>query len=248
MASKRLFSFRGWVIAMAGLAGMPLAHAGLVNIDFNSGAAVGTYSGAAVTGAAGDLWNGVDGGSLSAPTDSSNVPLLDAAGASTGITLSFAGTGGAFDATGNGCLMSTSSFAPLMCDYLYRSLRADASVTLAGLTPGAAYDLILYASANTDGRITEFTLDGITQSVTAAAATGFALGTNYAEFKGVVAATGLLSFTFTGPSEGNLDGLQLTQTGGNAVTLPEPATIALLALGLGTVAWLRGKRAGATRL
>jgi len=184
---------------------------------------------------------------LSAPTDSSNLPLLDAVGASTGITLRFAGTGGAFDATASSCLMSASSFAPLMCDYLYRSLRVDASVTLAGLTPGAAYDLILYASANTEGRITEFTLDGISQSVTAATASGFALGTNYAEFKGVVAATGLLSFTFTGPSEGNLDGLQLIQTGCGGATLPEPAAIALLGLGLVAVAWQRGKRAGAAR-
>jgi hypothetical protein len=244
MPSKHPFSLRGLMVAGAaaiGLAGAPPAQAGLVNVDFNTGDPSATYSGAAVTGAAGDVWNGINGGTLGSPLDGSNLPLVDATGANSGVALSFSGTSGAYDSTGNGCLMSATSFAPLMCDYIYRFTGEVATLTLSGLTPGAAYDLILYAMANEEGRVTDYTVDGVTKSVTAGAASGLVLSTNYTEFTGTVAANGVLSFTFGGPSEGNLDGLQLTQT----VTthpLPEPATLALLGLGLAAAGYQRRKR------
>lgn len=237
------FPFRGLMVAGAaaiGLASPPLAHAGLVNVDFNSGTSSTTYSGAAVTGSAGDIWNGVNGGALGTPTNLGNVPLVDSSGANSGVSLSFGGTAGAYDATSAVCLMAATSFAPLLCDYIYRYSGAAATVTLAGLTPGAAYDLILYSMANDAGRVTDFALDGVTRSVTAATVSGLVSGTNYTEFTGTVSGTGLLSFTFTGPSEGNLDGLQLTQTVNG--TLPEPATLALLSLGLAAAGYQRRKR------
>lgn len=239
MQAKLSSSLRGWIaigVAVSGLSWMPQARASLINVDFNTDSSV-TYSGAAIVGSAGDKWNGIDGGNLGTPANSSNVALLDAAGAATGVTLSMAGTSGAYDSAGFGCLIGSSPFAALMCDYVYRSAAAAATVTLVGLTPGAAFDLILYASADVAGRITDFALDGVTKSVTAAPAASFVSGTNYVQFSGAVGANGVLSFTFAGPAEGNLDGLQLTQTPNGAV--PEPATLALVGLGLAAAGWRR---------
>lgn len=219
-------------------------HASLVNVDFNAGQEV-TYLGAAVVGSAGDTWNGIDGGTLGSPTTVSSVSLVDSAGTSTSLTLSVTGTQGAYDSTSAGCLMSSSSFASLMCDYIYRGQGATATVTLAGLTPGAAFDLILYSMANSPGRVTNFTLDGVTQVVTAADGSSFVLGVNYTEFTGIVDASGQLSLTFTGPdsedfSEGNLDGFQLTQNLSRSV--PEPGTFALAGLALVGIAASRRRK------
>jgi len=228
------------VLALAALVTSVGAQAGLVNIDFNAGTAGPTYTGPAVVGSAGDVWNGISAGTLGVGASGNNLALIDAGGANNGITLSFTQTSGAYD-TGVGCLMSGASTAALMCDYLYVGRTAPAvTVTFAGLTPGSLFDLILYSMANDSGRVTDFMLDSTTQSVTAAAGNNLVQGTNYARFSGTVGAGGELAFTTTagqrqdtGLVEGNLDGIQLTQT---PAQVPEPASAALVLVALAAAA------------
>jgi hypothetical protein len=233
-------------LALAALVTSAGAQAGLVNIDFNEGTAGPTYSGAAVVGSAGDVWNGISAGTLGTGTSGNNLSLIDAGGANSGVTLSFTQTSGAFN-TGSGCLMSAASTAALMCDYLYVASTAPAvKVTFAGLTPGSLFDLILYSMANDPGRVTDFTLDSTTQSVTAAAGNNLVQGTNYARFSGTVGAGGELAFTTAagqrqdiGLAEGNLDGIQLTQT---PAQVPEPASAALVLVALAAAVGVRRRQ------
>ena len=233
-------------LALAALVTSAGAQAALVNVDFNAGTAGPTYSGAAVVGSAGDVWNGISAGTIGSGTSGNNLALIDAGGANSGITLSFTQTSGAFN-TGDTCLMSAASTAALMCDYLYVSSAAPAvTVTFAGLTPGSLFDLILYSMANDSGRVTDFTLDSTTQSVTAAAGNNLVQGTNYARFSGTVGAGGELAFATaagqrqdTSFFEGNLNGIQLTLT---PAQVPEPASAALVLVALAEAVGVRRRQ------
>ena len=233
-------------LALVALVTSAGAQAALVNVDFNEGTAGPTYSGAAVVGSASDVWNGIFAGTLGNGTSGNNLALIDAGGVNSGITLSFTQTSGAYNAGGS-CLMSAASTAALMCDYLYVGSTAPAvTVTFAGLTPGSLFDLILYSMANDSGRVTDFTLDSTTQSVTAAAGNNLVQGTNYARFSGTVGAGGELAFTTTagqrqdgGWVEGNLDGIQLTQT---PARVPEPASAALVLVALAAAIGVRRRQ------
>src|SRR5579863_5943850 len=77
---------------------LSLSRAQLVNVDFNENNGVGwggggpnpgpTMSGAAVLGAAGDLWNGID------VSSGTNIALNDANGNASPVTLTFTSGGG----------------------------------------------------------------------------------------------------------------------------------------------------------
>jgi hypothetical protein len=174
MQNKRLLSLQRWMaigIAVAVLACVQRARPSLVNVDFNTSGSA-TYIGAAVVASAGDTRSGINGGDSGSPARIGNVALLDSTGDSTGVTLSVAGASGAYDTGSGGCQMVGSPSAALMGDYMmgdsiYRP-RLDVAVMLAGLTPGAVLDQILHSMADRDGRITRFTLGGVTQAVAAA--------------------------------------------------------------------------------
>ena len=67
--------------ALAALVTSAGTQVALVNVDFNTvfnGVASPTYSGAAVVGSAGDVWNGISAGNLGVGTRGSNLALVDA--------------------------------------------------------------------------------------------------------------------------------------------------------------------------
>jgi hypothetical protein len=220
------------------------ARAGLINVDFNASSGP-TYTGAGVLGAAGDFWNGVGG-----PPSATNLPLKDAAGAATGVKLSYSGPGlFFFDAEGSGTVFTGTPFDALLRDYMVADKPGQpgpSSVTLSGLTPGGTYRLILYSIANSLGRDTTFTVGGLTKDVIAGPDQFLKGGENFADFTVTADALGALAITVAAGNgeEGNLDGLQLTPVTPLAA-VPEPSTLALLALGGGAVAGWRRKRKAA---
>lgn len=242
----------GWhVLALAALALLLAAggraRAGLINVDFNTSSSP-TYKGAGVLGSAGDIWNGIGG-----PSSATNLPLRDATGAATGVTLSYSGPGlSFFDAEGGATtVFNGTSFDALLRDYMVadKAGAGHAIVTLSGLTPNGTYSLILYSIANAVGRDTAFTVGGLRKDVIAGPDQFLKEGENFAEFLATADASGNLAITVAAGNrdEGNLDGLQLTPftpPPPPAATVPEPSTLALLVLGLGlALALTRSRRA-----
>lgn len=198
------------------------AHAvSLVNVDFNQTtfSSSPTYSGAAVLGASGDIWNGIGGPFFSpSPVSATGVPLVDAANAATGVTLDYSVTG-FFDA---GSSTSPPFFTGVAYDLLRDYAFSSGDVTLSGLTAGTDYRVILYSSTNAAGRITEFTLSGVTQTVAPISTSNLAEGINYANFTTTADASGQIFISFKGigtsDSEGSLNGLQIK-------AVPEPSSL-----------------------
>jgi hypothetical protein len=235
-------------ILMACLGAVSPAQGGnLFDVDINATVGFGvsgTYSGAAVLGAAGDTWNSFTGDFFDS-TARTNLALVDSNGASSGVTLSFSGQTGFFD-TGNDGVFSPTAFAALMDDYLFVYPPSSVAVTFAGLTAGDAYRLILYSSANAPGRDTIFTVNGSSQTVQDfSAATTFAFGLNYADFTTAADGSGKVSFTVAPGQfgEGNLDGIQLQDVTSRSV--PEPSTSVIVSVLIGAFgirAYTRSKK------
>jgi hypothetical protein len=212
------------------------ARADLINVQFGITGGTSAYTGAGVLGAAGNQWNHVFGIS---GTSGNNIPLVDAAGAATGASLSYT-TAGFFDASVDG-IFKGSPYQSLLTSYMFNQSNGFGSpgtVTLSGLVPDATYELILYSVANAVGRSTLFTVDGMSEAVTPTNTQNLIQGNNYAELFVGADASGDLQITFAengvapgSPTstfpEANLNGIQLTQ-----VPVPEPSTIALVATGL----------------
>jgi hypothetical protein len=239
----------GWnVLSLAALASLAAAGGGaradLINVDFNSSSSP-TYIGPGVLGAAGDFWNGVGGPSLGA-----NLPLRNAAGTATGVKISYSGSGlFFFDAEGAGTVFTGTPFDALLRDYMVADKSGQggpSTVTLSGLNSGGAYRLILFSIANSRGRDTSFTVGGVTQDVIAGPDQFLKEGENFADFMATADASGNLVITVAAGNavEGDLDGIQLTPfTSPPSPVVPEPPTVALLALGGGALAgWRRWRR------
>ena len=212
----------------------------LINVDFNqNGQRAGTYAGAAVVGSPGDIWNAVAGDAVDS-TPRAGLSLLTASGTSSAVTLSFAGQTGFFDVTNGPAIFDGSPFAALMTDYLYT--HGTISGTFQGLVADDQYRVLFYSAANSAFRVTNFTVNGSTQSVTDPNRSPLlAQGVTYADFTTTPDALGTLAFTVTvgpnGDAEANLDGIQLQDLGPAASAAPEPASLVLLGLGmLGLVA------------
>jgi len=249
----RLFrSFFVLVFALAGSIYAPVARAafsGLLNVDFGETSPTFnaipslTYSGAAVIGSAGDVWNGPQ--SLFAFTghqSASGISLLDSTGAATAVTLGYDITGGYNSGAGTSPFDAT-TLAPLMRDYIYdrTDTAAPGSVTLSGLTANGAYDLYLY-SASDGPKETLFTVNGVNKVASSLGSNPATLteGVNYLKYSGTADAAGDLTILFTanGTSfDGVFSGLQLATTpsrgpAGNPVPLPPALFVGIAGAGL----------------
>ena len=197
------------------------------------------YTGAGVLGTAGDKWNMVSGAFVTTGQSGSNIPLVDASGAATGVSLSYAGDD-SIDVSTFGGIFTGSPLQNLLTSYLFSRTPHVGTVTLGGLIAGDTYELILYSVANIPGRSTLFTVDGTTETVTPTTTQTLTAGDNYAEFIAAANSSGDLKVAFSGPVEGDLNGIQLLN--GPAPSVPEPSSVALLATGLATIWPLRRRR------
>ena len=183
-------ALRGAVVVAAFGLGVTAAQAApLIDVQFTQTGSP-AYSGAAVLGASGDLWNTFSVPSVFGSSGVSGSGALNTtAGASSGISLSYAALG-AFDATTNSPFFGGTTYANLLDAYILTftdtptttANGAPGKVTLSGLVAGASYNLVLYSVANTSGRQTEFLVNGVTQSVTAEPGTTLKAGVNYTDF------------------------------------------------------------------
>jgi len=214
-------------------------------------------SGSAVIGSAGDVWNGLGGFAYSAPplgATFTSGPLVNSLGVITPVTLTLSAPNGSYDANSVGWNnfspfswaslaneqastgYSVSPYAVLMASCLVaNSTTVNGTVTLSGLTPNGAYDLITYNASDaneTGGRLSSFTVNGVTQTSTYDGATTTLInGVDYLVFAGVTAdGAGNLTINFgnLGVSESDFNGFQLQ----GEIAVPEPSTFALVGAGM----------------
>ncbi|MEJ0088789.1 MAG: hypothetical protein WDM80_03415 [Limisphaerales bacterium] len=196
-------------------------HGQLINVDFNQNNGVSwggggpnpgpTMSGAAVLGTAGDQWNGINVNS------GSNLLLKYADGSASPVSMTFT-SGGGYDANsyGGSTPFASTSYNALMEDYLYNG-GTPQTISLSGLTANSAYNLVLYNAADggagAAGRMTYFTVNGITQSSVWDVANGtLTAGVNYVNFPSALSDnSGKLVITYTGNDnvEGDIAGFQI---------------------------------------
>jgi endoglucanase len=191
----------------------------LINVDFNQNNGVGwggggpnpgpTMSGAAVLGAVGDQWNGIDVNS------GSGIPLIDANGNMSSVTMTFT-SGGGYDVNsfGGATPFAGTPYDDLMEDYLY-SGDTPQTITLSGLPTNSACQLVLYNAADEGaaGRTTFFTVNSNTlSSVWNASSSTLIPGVDYVVFTSAKSdGSGNLVITYTGSGsvEGDVNGFQI---------------------------------------
>jgi formylglycine-generating enzyme required for sulfatase activity len=218
--SNAMKSSRLLCIFAAGMAifSASLLQAQLINVDFNndsSGANNGgpnpgpTMSGAAVFGAAGDQWNGINVNS------GTGIPLLYANGSNSPVTMTF-NSGGGYDANSFGGYtpFAGTPYDALMEDYLF-TVGTARTITLSGLPPNTCHDLVLYSAGDNaaTGRETLFTVNGFgTLTTWNVSYSNFLANLDYVEFKAAFAdGSGNLVITWSGngSAEGDLNGFQI---------------------------------------
>jgi fibronectin type 3 domain-containing protein len=147
------------------LAGPPGNSTMLIDVDINSGA--NTQTGAAVLGAAGDVWNGVTG-NTSNLKNSTNTTL-------TGVGFFLSGNSGLNDNTGGVATMDTAT-TPLMRDCAYgANTTFTTGINGLGAHIGDAFTLVVYAAIGDPNQGSSLTLSGATggNSATRQTTTGF---------------------------------------------------------------------------
>jgi aryl-phospho-beta-D-glucosidase BglC (GH1 family) len=194
-----------------------LLEAQLIDVNFTLNSSTGaggpnpspTMSGAAVLGAAGDQWNGIN------TSSGSGIPLVYANGSSSTVKMTFTSGGGynVNDYSGSTPFAST-PYNALMENYLYNNGTLQ-TITLSGLAANSTYNLALYNAANTTaaGRITYFTVNGDTQNSTwNGSSSTLIAGIDYVDFASALSdGSGNLTITYTGAgtAEGDIDGFQI---------------------------------------
>ena len=184
------------------------SQASLIDVNFANNQATGyplPISGAAALGSPGDQWNTItksDGASVGG----TNYNLINTSGAGSGLKLQV--NAGAFDgadksSSGNQTLYDGDIFLDASSTY---GPPGPSTITLTGLTPGQAINLLAYASGS------EFTFAGVTKQVVGGDQTTFN-SANYAEFDGLVAdSSGTITGTWnpgTGQTFAYLNGIQI---------------------------------------
>jgi len=215
-------------------------------------AAAPAQTGAAVYGSAGDIWNGIADSMLSFSdypygVSASGLALNYANGSASSVTLSIQGTAtqsATYDNFnpnwGSSSAFAGTSVANLM-QSVYLESAGPSTVTLSGLTPSSAYDLVLYAAGNgsAGGRVTTYNVNGVVQTCTYDGGNTLTAGVTYVEYPTAETdASGNLVINLgAGPAlESDLNGFQL-----QAVAVPEPTALALLGVAGMMVSFFRRK-------
>ena len=209
-----------WLLCFLGIFifSASLLQAQLIDVDFNNnsyGAGHGgpnpgpTMSGAAVLGAAGDQWNGINVNS------GTGIPLIYANGSNSPVTMTFT-SGGGYDANsyGGSTPFASTPYDALMEDYLFTK-GTPQTITLSGLVANSIYNLVLYNAGDnaSAGRLTLFYVNGNFQDSTwNASSSTFIAGVDYVEYTSAVSdGSGNLVITWigNGSAEGDVNGFQI---------------------------------------
>jgi hypothetical protein len=224
--------------------------ASLINVDFGTdntttyGDTVSAvYSGAAVVGASGDIWNATN-------ALSGSVALVDSAGLASGATMTYSGgnmysIGGSFE---------SSTYKNLMHDYLipgWSTTSASTFATLTGLAAGT-YKLYIYSASNAKDRQATF------YAATSAGSSSATIGPNSSYVGtftneegvtyGVLDVTIRSGDTLTLSAISDTAGVEIDINGFQLQSVPEPASLALLtlgAIGVSIYAWRKHRKSAA---
>ena len=227
----------GLLTGTALLASLPLsgvAQSILYNLDANSGTSP-TYTGAAILGSSGDLWNAFVAGSyVGSPTYFS---LMDSTGSTAaGVQFAIWNNVGNYNNTGG----STANPMDLMSDYINAAAAGDGwpiKVEISNLPTSTAFQLVVYAAGDTAGQggtislATDSTFGTIIQSANTTGASrdlSAGAGVAYQTFSGTTSASGTVDFEVANTSDWHaLNGFQVQIT-----AVPEPSSLALCGGGL----------------
>ncbi len=190
-----------------------------------------SYTGGAVIGTTGDIWNQLTDTESVNPTD-----YLDAAGNSTGVTLT---------PSYHPIYSCSSAFGTnMMSSYTYNP----ATMLFNGLTPNTSYDLYIYTQGPAKGRTMTVSVNGVsgTTAQTDLTLSDFVVNKNYLKITANSGVSGILAISaIAGPgsnvplpdgNEPDINAIQFTET---PAAVPEPSTYLLLCLSLGAVGFAR---------
>jgi hypothetical protein len=197
-----------------------------INIDFGSANPAPSSAFGAASGEVG-VWNNID-------EMGPSFPLVDTAGDPSGASISVLMGGMIGFGEGGGSLDANL----LMTDNFFIGAGNSWSFTISGL-PDGLYDVYLYEPSNTVVGTGNGTVNGDAFANINGGFSGgvFSEGSNYHRLEAVLVTGGLLNGTGTDPSGfSGLAGLQLVSA------VPEPASLTLLAAGIGLLATLRRRR------
>lgn len=228
--------------ALAALVGFPAnsAKAELISYSFSSNDTLANQTGAGVIGSAGDQWMtdfvplDIAGGVVE-----TGIALTDVNGDPTSVTLAYNGLR-RHNATGQA--IDGNNPVPLQQSVYMRHNDDDPTYVFSGLVPGTTVDVVLFSTYHIDGsginRGSSFTVDGNTLSTTGLGSREtLEEGRNYVLFDDIaVSPAGTLTVAIDGNNTGfsDVNGFQLQFT-----PVPEPSTVVLLALVVGSVGCYR---------
>lgn len=227
-------------IALLTVLAISTSHAALYNVDFNAihkgtkppSFPSGTMTGAAATGTAGDVWNGITRGTHT---------LVDSTGAASSVTVTVnpANVHGSWD---NDAFAATDAVA-LMADYITinsTSTRATATVSINNLALNSDYTIHLFGAGDAADQLTIFDVKGAgqaAQSTLGGSATPLASPQHYVTFTGNTGTTGAVEISWSrGETWAAFNGFQIDATSDPSSTgqiideIPEPSFTALLGL------------------
>ncbi len=224
------------LLGSAALSQAALTIGDIISVNFNSVASTNTPTGAAVIGQSGDIWTEIFKASWDQSVNGTYA-LNKTTGASSGVSLAFAGDAGSH---GNGPVTNLDVFeSGFFLDANGGGYNESATITLSGLGAGTIIDLYLYAAAgHTAGEGATFNF-GSSQTTTDAntTETAYQLGVNYVKYAGLVAdGSGNISGTWTKATASNYS----VFSGAQIAVIPEPS--AAILGGLGMLALLRRRR------
>ena len=228
---KRFLGLLLLLTAVTSSSGLASFDLGLINVDIDPQFPPTIYTGAAVIGQAGDLWNEVPVFSLSPIA----LKLADGSASAVTLQMPFYSSGsvtyGLPGFSGGSSPMSLGPFGALMGDGAGSVITSlPVVLTLNGLTPGARYDVFAYSYSGA-GAGTVFSAGAVNATVINPAGLNALIeGQSYAKLASVIAGgdgslgISLRNLTFSSPLA--INGFQLQPT------VPEANTSLLVALAL----------------